>query len=147
MKPLYILFLLSIHFSAFAQVGEAEKLPEKKSIGKLRDVEFYYYPAKEDTQYVIYFRNAEYPSSYFYESISFKGGQEEVNALYKAIHSVFEQENKNNKEYSVVIKVGEDRIYISHQYIIGLGVNARITSPDGHFYLKENQLSKLFGKQ
>lgn len=129
-----------------AQIGEAIRQPEKIKIGESGHHSLSYYISEGDTVFHLLFRNQRYTSIYDYKSISFEGGFEDLDVLYDAIMSVFQPENRRNKEYSVLLPVGNDEVRISVNTMMGF-TGALIQADDGYFGLSEKMTRRLFGKQ
>lgn len=145
MRKIIYLFLIGVLFQlhSYSQVSAPIK-NEKTTIGKIPQAEFCYFIDSGDTSYLILYRNAEYETIVDVEDIRFVGGQEEVDALYNAIATAFEPANKKSKEFSIMLKVGDENVFISNSNVWGYQVVIR--DPDGYFMLNEKQLKKLFGK-
>jgi hypothetical protein len=79
------------------------------------------------------------------ESVSFENENGTLNSLYEILKSFFTKENRKNKEYIRMFKLGDKNVYCANAIIFG---NYIYFSVDGGFmYLTEKQVDKLFGKR
>lgn len=100
---------------------------------------------EKDTTYTLRFRNQKYTRIDSYESVEFSGIGNAVEDLYKAFKSVFTEENKSNKEYSITFTMGKDVVMISNYKVMGI-TSALFLVKGAHVSLTEKQVDKLFGK-
>lgn len=137
---LVVLFTTSI----FSQISEPVKAPVRHPVGKGGEGELYY-QVLDDTIYTLRFRNAEYERVVDYKYLLFKNIDNTVGALYDAIKSVFLDENVKNKDYSLLLTVGENKVTIANFRMMG-NTSAYIATDGGYFLLNEKQLDRLFNK-
>jgi hypothetical protein len=78
-------------------------------------------------------------------SVQFSGIGNAVSGLYKVFKSVFSEENKSNKDYTVQFTLGKELVSISHTKGMGI-TSAMFLIKDAYFMLTEKQVDKLFGK-
>lgn len=99
----------------------------------------------KDTVYTIRFRNYRYKviSETFQVQFSGEGGS--LDSLYSLMKSVFAEENKNNKDYSVSVTLGKEIIALSNYRTLGTTL-VMFQTQDGYGLLKESQVEKLFVK-
>jgi len=99
-----------------------------------------------DSIYTLRFRNAKYKTMTELESLDFSSSGNTVSQFYTALKSVFLDENKSNKDYAITFTLGKDVVAVSAYRSVGV-LMVMFQKGDGHFFLTEKQLDKLFGKQ
>lgn len=141
--------LLSVCFSASSQI-EVQATPKSIAIGKVKSgsttlAELSYTVTDGDTLYTILYNNMEYKTLTDYQYLRFNEDGGTLNKLYEVIKSVFLDENKKNKDYSVSLKLGADQVVIGNIRLMGT-TSALISGPKGYVYLTEKQVDKLFNR-
>jgi hypothetical protein len=81
------------------------------------------------------------------EVIKFVGDENDLNTLYKAFMSVFDPENRDNKNYSLELTLGTDVVKIENKKLFGTPYlvfgNGKIHTRQ----LTKNQIETLFNKK
>lgn len=146
---------LALSFISLMSFGQIEILKTNKTksveVGKVYiGLDFVsslkYSPQEGDTTYVLTFWNREFQRPIDMQVIYFNGNQKTLDDLYTVCKSVFEEENRKNKDYNVFIQLGADKVLISTWKYYGL-THVNIRSKEGYFILTESQLEKLFNKR
>lgn len=149
MKIIFFISLSLLWITSFSQLEVKESIPKttigKVSTGKGMLAELYYKAAGQDTIYFLTFRNEEYAHIVDYQVISFSAPDSTLEKLYTLVKSVFLDENKKNKDYQVELTLGRHDIIIANFRFMG-ATSAMVHTDKGHFFLKENQVDKLFNK-
>lgn len=150
MKKVFLVALLAT--ASFASYGQLIKMETIKEIeiGSLKIMGqkiaslSYYVGNSLDTTYVFEFNNAKYTTLDSYEKITFRGGQETVDALYGLFKDAFKSDDI--KKYEQNVELGGESIRISGLKTMGLK-GVRIANSRGWMGgVSESQLDKIFGK-
>ena len=150
MKSLFV-FCFLLPLLAGAQLVVKKEYPRvvvgRITPGGVFGAELSYYVREEgDTICHLSYRNEQYPKVADLQSVSFNNEGRSMEKLYQIIKSVFAAENRDNKEYHVSIKLGEDDVSINNYRQLAftyawVGVRSK-----GFFIIGEDRLEKLFGK-
>jgi hypothetical protein len=152
MKYLLTLMMFNV-FCASGQIGAPQKITPSTIVGKIAPMgafiaELSYRPNEADetdTTYTLRFNNMKYTHIDAITSVQFSGIGNAVSGLYKVFKSVFSEENKSNKDYTVQFTLGKELVSISHTKGMGI-TSAMFLIKDAYFMLTEKQVDKLFGK-
>lgn len=152
----YLLTSLCLFYSLIikAQISPIQKSPVSITIGKIApmgafvaELSYMKNEADEkDTTYILRFNNMKYKHIDAIESVYFSGTGGVVDDLYKAFKSVFNEENKKNKDYIIKFSLGKEVVAISNTKAMGV-TSAMFLVKDAYFSLTEKQIDKLFGRK
>ena len=78
--------------------------------------------------------------------IRFNGDENDLNTLYGAFVSVFEPDNKDNKNYSLELTLGDDVVKIENKKMMGSPYLVFGNGKTHTRQLTKGQIDKLFGK-
>jgi hypothetical protein len=132
------------------QVYKVDKTPPT-SIGKLKSgLAFVAEMEREvngmDTTYTLSYQDNKYQHITAIQSLQFNSVDNSFDTFYEICKSVFKEENKKNKDYSVTFKLGQETIVVTNSRTMGTAY-VRIFSGNGYSIpLLESQIDKLFGK-
>lgn len=98
----------------------------------------------QDTMYILTFKDAKYERIVARKSVVFKETGGVKDQLYTVFKSVFSDENKSNKQFTVTFKLGDEEVIVKRYS--GLGAALTFFAKSGYVHLTENQVDKLFGK-
>lgn len=99
------------------------------------------YTMKNDSAYAIEFRNEEFTTLFDYKAVIFRDKKGSLKGLYDVLKSFYIEENKNNKDYNVNIKLGKEDVYlVRYKSDIWFRVGS------SYFTIREKDIDKLFGK-
>jgi hypothetical protein len=153
MKKLSMVLLLALVATvSFGQIQvlEVNKTP-KVTLGKIKSglafvAEMEYEANKSDTLYTLSFRDYKYQQITSIRLISFNSDSDAFNSFYSICKSVFNDENRKNKDYSVTFKLGGETILVANYKMMGMTYVQIFDGTGMSTPLTESQLNKLFGK-
>jgi hypothetical protein len=151
-KILVVAIALIASLPSFAQIQVIDvNKSSSVTVGKLKSglafiADLEYKLDDKDTLYTLSFQNNRYQQIVAIESIHFNADGNALDGFYSICKSVFSEENKKNKDYSVTFKLGNQTIMVVNSRMMGttyvrIFVGNAYTLP-----LLESQIDKLFGK-
>ena len=149
-----LLLLLPIYLicqSTYAQIVILE-IPKSIEIGKMKNGTYTHFKISynledQDTTYTFTYRDAQYSVLDDYKSVLFQSDGNSLESFYKICKSVFKEENKKNKNYSVHFKLGNDMMSVTNSRIFGITyMRIGIIGKGYSIPILEFQIDKLFGK-
>ena len=99
-----------------------------------------------DTSIVLGYRNEKYQAINDYKSIFFKGGAKEVEQLYQLFQTLYNDANKDNKEFEQKIKLGKTDVSISKKKSFGMKC-VFVWTEEGYFTMSLANVNELFNKK
>lgn len=149
MKILSAILLLVLPMIGFAQISissQNAKVFSTVKRGPVLIASITYTTAGADTTYNLEFNNADEDAPTLdLNKVSFSGSGNTLSGLYEVLKSFFSEEHKKNKAYMVEFELGGSKITASNVRVLGK-TSIMIKTPEGFFYLTENQVDKLFNK-
>jgi hypothetical protein len=153
MKLIITTIALLISLSSLCQMGSPVKALPSTTVGKISplgtfiaELTYQKNPTDEkDTTYTLRMRNYKYSTITETIYIEFSGIGGTTDSLYNLIKTVFNSDNKNNRDYAVTVTLGKQLVAIANHRTMGTTM-AMIQIADGYGLLSEKQLDKLFGK-
>jgi len=144
-----ILLIASVFsFGQIKMINVKEK--QNASVGKLRNgyaliAEIEYVVLDKDTIYTLSYQDNKYQYVVSIKSLDFNNSDNAFEEFYKICKSVFTEQNRKNKDYSVFFTLGGKDIMVVNSKLFGLPycrilIDNTYTAP-----LTENQVDKLFG--
>jgi len=127
MKKLLLIFTLSF-LTLFCFDAKSQKLQISTTheIGKIANGSacdaILSYSINKDTTYTLTYMGVDdnSKSNWASESVKFKGDTNTINSLYDAMKSVFKDENKSNKNYSLEFTLGDSQFIIKSKKSFGI---------------------------
>jgi hypothetical protein len=151
-KILVVAIALIVSFSSFAQIQVIDvNKSSSVTVGKLKSglafvADLEYKLDDKDTLYTLSFQNNRFQQIVAIESIHFNADGNTLYGFYSICKSVFSEENKKNKDYSVTFKLGNQTIMVVNSRMMGT-TYLRIFAGNAYTLpLLESQIDKLFGK-
>ena len=142
-KVLLVAILATLGFASYGQIS----ISQSKVIGMIKN------GASEDIKLSIAGKNItlnylglDAENRWQNDVIRFSGDENDLNALHGAFVSVFEPGNKDNKNYSLEITLGNDVVKIENKKMLG---SAYLVFGNGKTHtrqLTKTQIDNLFGK-
>lgn len=154
MKQIIVVAIALIaSFSTFAQVQiiDVDK-SQSVTVGKLRSglafvADLEYKLDDKDTVYTLSFQDNRYTHITSIKSVSFNSDGDALNSVYTIFKSIFKEENKKNKDYSVTFKLGQETVMVANSRMMGISYVRFFVGNSYSIPLLESQVDKLFGKQ
>jgi hypothetical protein len=152
MKKLLVLSMVLVSVVSYGQIQVYNvNTTPKTSIGKIKSgLAFVAEMEREiegkDTTYTLSYQEGQYQHITSIKSLRFNSDGNSFDSFYEICKSVFKDENKKNKDYNVIFKLGDDNIAVINSRTMGITC---VRIMNGNSYtapLVENQIDKLFGK-
>ena len=151
-KLILIAFALIVSIPSFAQIQVIDvNKSSSVTVGKLKSgfafiADLEYKLDDKDTVYTLSFQNNRYQQIVAIESINFSSDGNALDGFYSICKSVFSEENKKNKDYSVTFTLGNQTIMVINSRMMGIPYVRILVGNSFTFPLLESQIDKLFGK-
>ena len=151
MKKLLVFSMLLVSFVSYGQIAVLS-IPKSNEVGKIKSgmythAEITYTTEGKDTTYTFRYMDAQYKTLTEYKSVYFQSDNNTLESFYQICKSVFSDENKKNKYYSVDFKMGNDFMLVKNSRMFGIWyVTIGVINKGFTIQLLESQIDKLFGK-
>jgi len=143
MKKLLALSMVLVSLSSYGQIS----ISQSKTIGVIKN------GSSEDIKLSMSGKNITLNYSginadnrWENSVIRFNGDENDLNTLYGAFVSVFEPDNKDNKNYSLELTLGDDVVKIENKKMMGSPYLVFGNGKTHTRQLTKGQIDKLFGK-
>jgi hypothetical protein len=152
MKKLLVLLISFVSFASYGQISVIN-IPKSNEVGKVKSgmythAEITYMVDDKDTTYTFTYLDAQYKMLTEYKSVYFQSDGKSLESFYKICKSVFNEQNKKNKDYSVSFKLGNDFMFVRNSRMFGIGyVTIGVIDKGYTIQLLESQIDKLFAKK
>lgn len=98
----------------------------------------------KDTSYDLSFNNYKYQHITAIGHIYFSGEGHALDSLHALMKTVFLDENRKNKDYSIAVRLGKGLIQIGTYRVMGVTA-CMIQNDEGYGLFTEKQTERLFG--
>jgi spore maturation protein CgeB len=145
-----IALIASVSSFAQLQVIDVNKNPST-TVGKLKSglafiAELDYRLDDKDTIYTLSYQDNKYQHIVAIKSINFNSDGNALDGFYSICKSVFSEENKKNKDYNVIFKLGNEEMMVMNSRMMGITYVRIVIGNSYTLPLLESQVDKLFGK-
>ena len=144
MKKLLVFSMLLVSFVSYGQIS----ISQSKTIGVIKnggseDIKL----STSGKNITLNYSGIDANNKWENSVIRFTGDENDLNTLYSAFISVFEPDNKDNKNYSLELTLGNDVVKIENKKMFG---SPYVVFGNGKTHtrqLTKGQIETLFGKE
>ena len=144
MKKLLVLTMVLVSFVSYGQIS----ISQSKTIGVIKnggseDIKL----STSGKNVTLNYSGIDANNKWENSVIRFTGDENDLNTLYSAFISVFEPDNKDNKNYSLELTLGNDVVKIENKKMFGAPYLVFGNGKTHTRQLTKGQIQTLFGKE